>query len=157
MAATAGSARTPPSQVRGIVTDLDGTLLKSDGTLSQMTMRLLLAAPALGVPLLVATARTPRALRRITGHEHFGRVVCANGAVLWDSQRDQVRRERSFDPVALAVAVTRMRDALPDAGVALLSARTMFVDRTYMALRRKGADGAQIFSDLEHVVAQHGS
>ena len=81
-------------------------------------MSLLTALQELGVPLVVATARTPRAIRKITGHEHLGRVVCANGAVLWDTRSGGVIWERGFEPTGLAAAVAGVREALPDAGVA---------------------------------------
>jgi hypothetical protein len=82
-------------------------------------------------------------------------VVCANGAVLWDAQSDGVIWERSFEPTGLAAAVARVRETLPDAGVALLSSRTMFLDDTYLALRAKGADGAQTFSEVGEVLSGH--
>lgn len=123
--------RRGPARVLGVVSDLDGTLLRSDGSLSPTTMSMLDALTGLGVPLVVATARTPRALQKVSGHDSLGRVVCANGAIVWDAKRDEVVKERCFDPSALAVAVHRLREALPGTGVALLSARTMFLDETY--------------------------
>ena len=146
--------RNPP-QVLGVVSDLDGTLLRSDGSLSPTTMSVLGTLTGLGVPLVVATARTPRALQKVSGHQRLGRVVCANGAIIWDAGRDEVVWESCFDPSALADAVHRLREALPGAGVALLSARTMFLDETYMELRRKRADGAEVFADIELILSRH--
>lgn len=116
-------------------------------------MSLMTAVQELGVPLVVATARTPRSIRKIPGHEHLGRVVCANGAVLWDTRSGGVIWERGFEPAGLAAAVAGVREALPDAGVALLSTRTMFLDHAYRALRAKGAEGAETFSDVAHVLS----
>ena len=147
--------RRPPPSVRGVVSDLDGTLLRSDETLSPTTMRLLDKVRNLGVPLVVATARTPRAVRKVQGHEHLGRVVCANGAIVWDAGRDEVVRERCFDPAALGAALTRLRAILPDAGLALLSARTMFLDEAYLALRHKKPEGAEVFSNVDGVLSSH--
>ena len=138
-----------------MVSDLDGTLLRSDETLSPSTMRLLDNLRHLGVPLLVATARTPRAVRKVQGHEHLGRVVCANGAIVWDAGRDEVVRERCFDPPALSAALIRLRAILPDAGIALLSARAMFLDEAHLALRHKKAAGAEVFSNVEGVLSSH--
>lgn len=143
------------SRIRGVVSDLDGTLLRSDGTLSPSTMRLLHAVQRVGIPLTVATARTPRAVQKVIGHERLGRVVCANGAIFWDSTSDEVVRESCFDPVALPAAVGRLRESLPAAGLAFLSWRTMFLDATYLALRKKKADGAVVVSDIEGVLAGH--
>jgi hypothetical protein len=140
-------------QITGVVSDLDGTLLGSDGVLSAATMRVLGFVRDVGVPLVVATARTPRAVRKIVGHEHLGRVVCANGAIVWDAGRNEVVRESCFDPEALTRAVAAVRAALPEAGVALLSASAMFVDNVYRALRRKGGEGAEVFTDVSTVLS----
>lgn len=148
-------ARPVPARVLGVVSDLDGTLLRSDGSLSPTTMSVLDTLMGLGVPLVVATARTPRALQKVSGHDHLGRVVCANGAILWDAKRDEVVKESCFDPPALAVAVHRLQETLPGAGVALLSARTMFLDETYLGLRNKRAEGAEVFSDIDLVLSRH--
>jgi hydroxymethylpyrimidine pyrophosphatase-like HAD family hydrolase len=108
-----------------------------------------------GVPLVVATARTPRALQKVCGHERLGRVVCANGAIVWDAKRDEAVQESCFDPSELAVAIHRLQEALPGAGVALLSARTMFLDETYLGLRAKRGRGAEVYSDIDLVLARH--
>ena len=133
------------------MSDLDGTLLRSDGTLSPSSISVLHAVRRLGAPLVVATARTPRALRKVVGHEVLGRMVCANGAIVWDACSNQVVRETTFDPAALIGAVTRLRRALPEVGFALLSADTMFLDEAYRALRGTRADGATPLSDLDGV------
>lgn len=105
----------------------------------------------------MATARTLRALRKVLGHEVLGRVVCANGAVVWDAHRYEVVRQTTFDPGALIDAVTLLRGALPEVGFALLSADTMFLDEAYRALRGKKAEGATLFSDLDGFVLGHRS
>lgn len=141
--------------ITGLVSDLDGTLLRSDGVLSAETMRLLEFVHDLQVPFVVATARTPRAVRKIVGHEHLGRVVCANGAIVWDAGSDEVIRQSCFDPEALTRVLATVRAALPEAGFALLSASRMFLDDAYRALRAKGGAGAEVFTDISTVVARH--
>lgn len=81
-------------------------------------------------------------------------MVCANGAIVWDARCDEVIHQTSFDPSFLAVAVHRLREFLPEAGIALLSARMMFLDETYMSLRHKGAEDARVFSDLDLVLSR---
>ena len=80
---TGADDRRRPAPLGAVVSDLDGTLLRSDGSLSRATARLLPTVADMGIPFVVATARTPRAIRKIGGHDGLGRVVCANGAVLW--------------------------------------------------------------------------
>ena len=155
MTLESAGARRGSVRVLGVVSDLDGTLLTSDGSLSPATMSVLDTLAGLGIPLVVATARTPRALQKVSGHEHLGRLVFANGAIVWDAKRDELVKESCFDPSALAIAVHRLKEALPAAGVALLSARTMFIDDTYLGLRNKRAAGAEVFSDIDLVLSGH--
>lgn len=142
-------------EIRGVVSDLDGTLLRSDGSLSPATVVMLGKLADAGHPFVVATARTPRGVRKLVGHELLGRVVCANGAVLWDARSDEVIHESCFDPVVLAGAVDCLRGLLPAAGVALLSSRVMFVDDAYRRLKGNLPLGSALFSDPEPVVSRH--
>ncbi len=152
----AAGRRTSPQAVRAIVSDLDGTLLRSDGTLSSATMATLCATREIGVPLIVATSRTPRAVRRIAGHELLGTVVCANGAIVWSGERDDVLDQTSFEPTALIAALGRLARRLPDAAIALLSADTMFLDERYLAQRsKKGLSDAVLAPSIGQVVNEH--
>lgn len=136
------------------MSDLDGTLLRSDGTLSPATVSFLSTVRAAGIPFTVATARTPRAVRKIAGYEQLGRVVCANGAVVWDAGLDEVLCVRAFVPSALAAAVCTLGAAQPDVGIALLSLQMMYLDQASLALRGKGANGAEIYSDVAVTAAR---
>ena len=72
-------------QTKVIATDLDGTLLRSDGTLSLRTVAALRAASAAGMHIAIATARPLRALRPLLQDEAFdGWGVCQNGAVVYE-------------------------------------------------------------------------
>lgn len=152
----AAGRRTSPRAVRAIVSDLDGTLLRSDGTLSSATMATLCATREIGIQLIVATSRTPRAVRRIAGHEILGTVVCANGAIVWSGERDDVLSQTSFDATALMAALGRLAIQVPDAAIALLSADTMFLDERYLAQRsKKGLADAVLAPSLGQVVNEH--
>jgi hypothetical protein len=91
------SRRAPPDVVRAFVSDLDGTLLRSDGFLSSVSLATVRRIRDVDVPLIVATSRTPRAIQRIAGHEVLGTVVCANGAIVWNAVHDQVLDQTGFD------------------------------------------------------------
>lgn len=65
-----------------VATDLDGTLLRSDLTVSQRTRVALRAATASGVEVMYATGRPPRWLAAVYKTTAFEPVtVCANGAL----------------------------------------------------------------------------
>jgi Cof subfamily protein (haloacid dehalogenase superfamily) len=142
-----------PRRIRAGATDLDGTLLRSDGTLSCFTRSVLRSSRRGGFPVIAATARTPRAVRRIVGHEELGVVVCANGAIVWDAASDQVVSDRCFEPASLIEALRSVRSALPAAGFALLSADAMFIDDAYRRLRGTGVKDAELVDDVTAVLA----
>lgn len=98
-----------------IATDLDGTLLRSDGSVDERTRRALAEAEAAGLAVVICTARPPRWLRPIaeaTGHR--GLAVCANGAVIWDLRTESVVSEFPLHHEVSAEVVRRLRSALPD-------------------------------------------
>ena len=73
-----------------VASDLDGTLLTSEGTFDERTVRAIAAAEAAGTTVVFCTARPPRwmaPLAEAAGHR--GVAICANGAVLWDLHTDR--------------------------------------------------------------------
>ena len=100
-----------------MATDLDGTLLRTDGTLDPRTLRALQRFEAAATrPLLVlCTARPARWLAPLAAAAgRHGLAVCANGGVIW-SVHDEVVVEQF--PLAIEVArqvVARLRDELPE-------------------------------------------
>jgi Cof subfamily protein (haloacid dehalogenase superfamily) len=117
-----------------VATDLDGTLLRSDGTLDPRTLRALQrleAAP--GRPLLVlCTARPARWLAPLAAAAgRHGLAVCANGGVIW-SVHDEVVVEQF--PMAVEVAhqvVARLRSELPEGAWAVERAQAFAREPDY--------------------------
>ncbi|MEV7891719.1 HAD family hydrolase [Streptomyces sp. NPDC002817] len=95
-----------------IATDLDGTLLRSDGTLSNRTRAALTAAEQAGIRVVLVTGRPPRSVRELlaTIGPHF--VIAANGAAVYapDGTLAQVSPIR---PLAATRLISRVRWALP--------------------------------------------
>ncbi|CAN5698308.1 HAD family hydrolase [soil metagenome] len=103
-----------------VATDLDGTLLRSDGTISRRTVAALAAVEEAGVPLVFVTGRPPRWMHEVaeaTGHH--GVAVCANGAVVYDVHTEQVVASYPLAVDAALTAVRLLRDALPGVGFAV--------------------------------------
>lgn len=65
--------------------DLDGTLLRSDGSISDRTMRVLRTCESLGMKLVIATARSMHSLGRFLP-QNFPRcsLICCHGAEVCD-------------------------------------------------------------------------
>jgi Cof subfamily protein (haloacid dehalogenase superfamily) len=97
-----------------VASDLDGTLLRPDGTLDQRSRRALAAVEDAGAMLVLCTARPPRWLHPIAqaiGHQ--GLAVCANGGMVWDLRTESILETIALEPDVLAEVVARLRQALP--------------------------------------------
>ena len=99
---------------RLVATDLDGTLLHSDGTVTPRTRAALEALDARGVPVVFTTGRPVRWMvdlwDDVGGH---GLAICSNGGIVYDVA---ARRVRDFRAVPREVGVevaTLVRDAVP--------------------------------------------
>ncbi len=70
-----------------IATDLDGTLLRSDKSISKETIDTLIQLDKLGVAFLPSTGRTQNELPEAIAKLPFLRYsLCANGGILYDYQ-----------------------------------------------------------------------
>ncbi len=110
------------SRPRLIATDLDGTLVRGDGTVSARTRAALAAAEASGVGVLFVTARPPRWLGPLAdvvgGH---GRVICLGGAAVWDLDAARPLDVAGFADDDAAALVADLRAAVP--GIAFVLER----------------------------------
>ena len=100
---------------RLIALDLDGTLLRSDGTVSARARAALRAARARALEIVVVTARPPRALRPLGLDDGAvaDEAICANGALVYDLARDALVEERPLAPQIVGRLVTDLRRAVP--------------------------------------------
>ncbi|MBL7261461.1 HAD family hydrolase [Paractinoplanes lichenicola] len=100
-----------------VASDIDGTLIRTDGTLSKRTIEVLDALP---VPFVVVTGRPVRWL-----HQLFAQMaapvpaICANGAVIYDAERDEVLRADPISVELLLDVSKRLREAVPDVALAV--------------------------------------
>jgi Cof subfamily protein (haloacid dehalogenase superfamily) len=99
---------------RLIASDMDGTLLHWDETVSPATVTELDRWRAEGVPFVLATGRPPRWMRDIREVIGWGTAVCCNGAVLLDLERFEVLDENLLQPDVLAEISTELRHRQPD-------------------------------------------
>jgi Cof subfamily protein (haloacid dehalogenase superfamily) len=98
---------------RLIASDMDGTLLRSDDSVSDATVAELGRWRAEGVPFVLATGRPPRwmhGVRKVLGH---GTAVCCNGAVLLDLEPMEIVDEAPLTPDALQAITAELRDRQP--------------------------------------------
>jgi Cof subfamily protein (haloacid dehalogenase superfamily) len=100
-----------------VASDIDGTLLHTDGTLSPRTAEVLSALP---VPAVLVTGRPVRWLRQL--YDQMAQplpAVCANGAVVYDPDTDEVLQASPLSVELLLDVTKRLREAVPDIALAV--------------------------------------
>ena len=98
-----------------MATDLDGTLLRSDGTLDDRTLRALQRVEATGALVVLCTARPARWLAPLAAAAgRHGLAVCANGGVIWSVHHERVLEAFPLGVDVAREVVARLRAALPD-------------------------------------------
>ncbi|HEY4630984.1 MAG TPA: Cof-type HAD-IIB family hydrolase [Blastococcus sp.] len=137
---------------RLIASDMDGTLLRSDETVSDATLAELDRWRSDGVPVVLATGRPPRwmqGIRRVLGH---GTAVCCNGAVLLDLERFEVVDEDPLDPEVLEPITTELRRRQPGTWFAVEYGLEFRHEPVYRPRWDVGAPGIAV-ATLEEMVA----
>jgi len=102
--------------MRLIATDLDGTIVRPDGTVSDRTAEVLARARATGVRLVLVTGRPSRwleALRVSLGG--LGTAICSNGAVVVDDDAGVILEATTLSVDEVLEARARVLSVAPDA------------------------------------------
>jgi HAD superfamily hydrolase (TIGR01484 family) len=107
--------------LRLVATDLDGTVIRSDGTISARTIAAFRRAERAGARLVLVTGRPPRAMAEIASAlgRRDGIAICSNGALTYDLRTGEVTPVQLIAPEQLAAAVRNLRAAIPGIGIAV--------------------------------------
>ena len=133
-----------------VATDLDGTIVRSDGTISTRTVHALLAAERAGATIVLATGRPPRWITTIAEQtDHHGIVVCSNGAIVYDLKTEQILESTLIPVETVAKVVDILSTALPDLGFALENGFDVYRTDAYRGGWTVGNDPVLPTSDLE--------
>ncbi|MEW9530837.1 HAD family hydrolase [Microbispora sp. NPDC049125] len=99
---------------RLVATDLDGTALRTDGTISPRTAAAFARVEEAGATLVFVTGRPPRWMHSVAGAvRHRGLAICANGALVYDLHSEEIVEARLIAPDILEESVGRLRDHVP--------------------------------------------
>ena len=105
---------------RLVATDLDGTLLHSDGGVTPRTREVLAELDRLGVPVVYVTGRPVRWMddlwETVGGH---GLAICSNGAVTYDVAARGIRSVRPMPANMVLEVGELLRSKLPGTAYAL--------------------------------------
>jgi len=124
-----------------VATDLDGTVVRSDGTISDRTRRALAAVEDAGAVLVLVTGRPPRWMPPIveaTGHR--GVAICANGAVVFDLHTSIVVRHSLLSAEAIRAVVDALQRDAPGIAFAVERHDTGFAHEPSYRPRWDGDD-----------------
>ncbi|WP_410651329.1 HAD family hydrolase [Amycolatopsis sp. cmx-4-54] len=115
-----------------VATDLDGTVVRPDGTISDRTVSAFALVEESGAEFVVATGRPPRLVAEIAGRfGDRGLAICSNGAYLYDMHTRTVVEEYAITTPDLAEAVAKLRAAIPGIGIAVEHADRLVADPVY--------------------------
>ena len=109
-----------PVTPRLVATDLDGTLVRTDGTVSERTQQVLVELDRRGVPVVFVTGRPLRWAADVFDHVGgHGLAVISNGALVWDVAGRQPLRLRTIEPDVGLEVCRRIREAIPGSAFAV--------------------------------------
>ncbi|WP_285727138.1 HAD family hydrolase [Psychromicrobium xiongbiense] len=116
-----------------IASDIDGTILDHEGLISARTVQAFRAAEAAGIEVVFVTGRPPRwldPLRRQVGH--LGRVICSNGALVYDLAGESVVSTKCLSVGDVLAAKAAIRQVAPGASFAAETIDGLFLEPEFL-------------------------
>ena len=126
-----------------IATDLDGTIVHHDGTITARTLEAFARARDLGVEIWFVTGRPPRWMGEIKDAFGYGNAICCNGAMNYDLLKGTVIEE----------SLKRLRQAIPGVSFAVESHNFFKREKSYVAMWDAGIDHEGC-NQIEEVLTQ---
>ena len=151
--------------IRLVATDLDGTLLRPDGTFSPRTQDALAAARAAGMTIVFVSARSPRSISVQAAEVGVtGFAVCANGAITYDLERSEIVEHHALEPAVAERLVLGIRERAPGTSFAcerelvfscepLYDQHNPYADRDFDYVRADAID--LVRSPLTKLIVRH--
>lgn len=122
------------NSIRLIATDLDGTLLRPDGSVSQRTRTALQRAREAGMLVVLVSARPPRVVRQIAQAAGGGGLaLCCNGAILYDLDKSCTLNSTTILPMQTQWLIETLRAALPEMSFAVEDGLVLTCETAYRA------------------------
>lgn len=115
---------------RVIAIDLDGTLLDSNGAVTERARHVLNAASEAGTRVVIVTGRPPRDTDAIAELFDCAAVVCANGAHIRVPDQDTLLRE--LDRGTAEKILGTLPETLPGSGFGVDNGTAFFHDTVYL-------------------------
>lgn len=147
---------------RLVATDLDGTLLHPDGTITPRSRAALTAVEDLGVTVVFVTGRPMRWMVDLWRHvgDH-GLAVCSNGGIVYDVPARDLRMARPIPRDTGLEVVRRIREIVPGTGFGMEKPSGFVKESAFTDLDREPPDAhvgsvAELFGhDTVKLLARH--
>ncbi|WP_346433867.1 HAD family hydrolase [Nonomuraea composti] len=98
-----------------MATDLDGTALRTDGTVSPRTVAAFGKVEESGAVLAFVTGRPPRWMSGVAAAvRHRGLAICANGALIYDLHTERIVESHLITVEVLEEVVAQLRANVPE-------------------------------------------
>jgi Cof subfamily protein (haloacid dehalogenase superfamily) len=141
--------------MRLVATDLDGTLLYDDGTISSRTRQAIARAEAAGLAVVLVTARPPRVLRTMARQAGVtGLAICCNGAIVYDLTTDEIVAHRPLAPTTAQRLVAALRVAVPGVCFAVERGPRFGQEPRYAAVSPIAGDDTPLIDDADALCAE---
>ncbi|MEU6990744.1 Cof-type HAD-IIB family hydrolase [Streptomyces sp. NPDC046465] len=140
-----------------IATDLDGTLLRDDKTVSDRTVAALAAAEKAGIEVFFVTGRPARWMDVVSAHVHgHGLAICGNGAAVVDLHggpgTHSFVKTRALQRECALDVVRRLRAAAPGTSFAIERTGGLHHEETYPPLHMEPGESV---APAEKLLAEH--
>jgi Cof subfamily protein (haloacid dehalogenase superfamily) len=117
-----------------VATDLDGTIVRQDGMISERTVAAFARVERAGARFVLVTGRPPRVMGAIaTAFGHQGTAICANGALAYDMEAGRIEALHLISPDTLRATASALRTAVPGIGIGIEYPDGYAADRIYQA------------------------
>lgn len=135
-----------------VASDIDGTLLLNWKPISTATIDAIHRCQDAGIPFVLVTGRPMRWLAPIAEQiPDLGRVVCVNGAVVYDIASQSVVDAHTIDSRSLAEITAAVRVDHPEARFAYETLNGGFIDREFVTGRTREA---RIIDDVSELAGE---
>jgi Cof subfamily protein (haloacid dehalogenase superfamily) len=155
MGRLSGSGPADLDPPRLVASDLDGTLLRTDGSVSARTAAAWSAAADAGIETVIVTARPPRWLHDLEGVVGpRGTAICGNGAFVYEVATRRMLETHCFEAGVVDAIVADLRRAVPAVTFAAEWATGPFVADDYRDPHRDRAAERVVRGSWREVAAE---
>lgn len=150
-----GMRRRQEREIRLVATDLDGTLLRADRTISGRTRETLARVAASGVQIVLVTGRPPRFVDALARElDLTGAAICANGAICYDLANRSLLEHHPLPAPDAARIVRTLLGAIPEVTFAVERGLSYGCEPNYLAIGQHTQPQDELVADALTLCAE---